>query len=491
MGDQIRTIKGGENMEAKIKILTEKEIDRIHLGSIEILEKIGMKIDHPLILNSLQEAGAIVDKKNSIVRFPESLVMDSLGKVPRSYTVYGRDFEKRAHFGHHEMVITSSMGEPLFVDTRRNSQHPPTTEDFKKCMILGDALENINIVGALAVPSDIPTLFRDVYQIAELIKYTRKPNWAWITNGKVARYVLEIYKTVAGGGKELTRRPLIQTLVEPVSPLQLIRSSAEILIEFTRLGLPVGICPMAMASATAPATLAGTIVQENAEILAVVVIVQVLHPGTPVLYGAWPHIMDQKVGLISFGSPEDGLMYAAMTQIGKSYGLPVLVNSGLTDSKLVDAQAGLEKGMTFLLGALAGANSFCHMGICGADQGASLTQLVVDDEMIGYCKRMLKKFTITEETLAVEAIRRVGVGGNFLADDHTIAHFRKELWFPDMWDRQKFDSWYNSGAKSMSDRAFEKQQRILTDHHPGPIEEKLGKEIDKILSSARKDLLGE
>ena len=478
-------------MEAKIKILTEEEVNRINLRSIEILEKIGMKIDHPMILDSLDEAGALVNKEKSIVKFPESLVMDSLDKTPKSYTIYGRDFEKCARFGHDQIVISSTVGEPFFIDTRNNLQRQPTAEDLKKCIILGDALEHIDIVGAMAVPLDIPVLFRDVYQTAELVKHTRKPNWCWIANGKVARYILEIYKAMAGGEKELRQRPLIQASVEPVSPLQIIRSSAEIMIEFTKLGLPVTIAPMAMASATAPATLAGTMVQQNAEILGANVVVQVLHPGTPVTYGAWPHILDQRVGLNSFVSPECGLMYAAMTQIGKYYGLPVLVNSGAHDSKAMDTQSGIEKGITFLLGVLAGADTFSHMGICGADQGASLTQLVVDNEMIEYCKRLLRKVTITEETLAFEVIRRVGIGGNFLADDHTLAHFREELWFPKMWDRQKYDSWKNSGMKSMADRAYEKEQRILTDHHPEPIEEKLAAEIDSIVSSARKDLLQE
>lgn len=149
----------------------------------------------------------------------------------------------------------------------------------------------------------------------------------------------------------------------------------------------------------------------------------------------------------------------------------------------------MEKEITFIFGVLAGADTFSHMGISGTDQGVNLTQLVIDNEMIEYCKRMLRKITITEETLAFEVIRRVGIGGNFLADDHTLAHFREELWFPEMWDRQIYDSWKNSGMKSMSDRAYEKEQKIITDHHPEPIDEKLAAEIDSIVTSARKDLL--
>jgi trimethylamine--corrinoid protein Co-methyltransferase len=246
---------------------------------------------------------------------------------------------------------------------------------------------------------------------------------------------------------------------------------------------------MVQAGATGPVTLAGTLAQENAENLAAIVITQVLRPGTPVLYGGIPHIMDMRTATISFGSPEQGLMAVAMAQIAKSYGLPVYINTGLADSKLVDAQSAFEKGLTFLLGALAGGDLIAHLGIAGADQGASLPQLVVDNEMAAYVKRVLRGLNVNDADLAVDVIKEVGHTGLHLAHPHTVANFRRELWIPTLWDRRDWDSWLVAGGKSMAERAAERVEQILREHEPEPIDEALAREIDNIVKSAERHLL--
>jgi trimethylamine--corrinoid protein Co-methyltransferase len=218
---------------------------------------------------------------------------------------------------------------------------------------------------------------------------------------------------------------------------------------------------------------------------------QILEPGCPVCYGGIPHIMDMRTTLISFGSPEQALMGVAMTQIAKHYGLPVYINVGIGDSKRVDAQSGLERGMTLLMGALAGADTFGHMGICGADQGASLEQLIVDNETAAYVKRILRGIEVNQDTLAVEVIKRVGIGQNFLADEHTVSHFRQEVWFPQGFDRRGWEDWWADGAKSMADWARERKEWILTHHQPESIDPALVDEIDHIVAVAMKELAGD
>ena len=205
-------------------------------------------------------------------------------------------------------------------------------------------------------------------------------------------YVLEILKAVAGGAAELRSRPMTEFLLEPISPLQLPGKEGDILQEFLAVGQPVSIGPMAMASGSAPATLAGTLAQENAEILAGLVAVQAAAPGTPVLYGGIPHILDPRTSICSFGSPEQGLMALALTEIGKWYGFPVYVNVNLTDSKRLDAQTGMEKIGSLMQGMLAGADLFGHAGIVGADHGGSLTWLAADDEAVTFARRILPRF---------------------------------------------------------------------------------------------------
>jgi len=243
---------------------------------------------------------------------------------------------------------------------------------------------------------------------------------------------------------------------------------------------------MAMTSATAPATLAGTLAQENAEILAGIVVTQLLAPGTAITYGGIPHIMDPATSICSFGSPEQGLMALAMAQIAHFYGFPVYINVGLTDAKVPDAQAGMEKASTMLLGVLAGADTFGHCGICGTDHAGSLLWLALDNELMNYIKRIARGFEVNTETLATSVIKSVGPAGNFLAETHTVEHFRQELWLSgQLWTRQSYDGWQARGAASFADRLAEHVNSILTTHTPQPLDEALSQEIDRIVKHAK------
>jgi trimethylamine--corrinoid protein Co-methyltransferase len=277
--------------------------------------------------------------------------------------------------------------------------------------------------------------------------------------------------------------------MEPISPLQLPKDGLDIVSKFVQAGQPVSIGPMAMTSGTAPGTLAGTLAQENAEILAGVVVTQLFAPRTAVTYGGIPHIMDPRTAICSFGSPEQALMGVAMVQIARFYGFPVYINVGLTDAKVPDAQAGIEKGSSMLLGALAGADMFGHCGICGTDHAGSLSWLVVDNELANYVKRIVGGFEVNAETLATEVVKAVGPKGNYLDQEHTARHFREELWLcSQLWTRQSYDGWEGQGSRSMADGIADEVSRILTTHKPQPIDEALAQEVDNIVKSAQGEL---
>jgi len=472
------------------KIISSKEIGDIHDASLNILRKIGIKVNHNEVFDILGDAGAVVDKKTKIVKFPEDMVTEGIQKAGKKHILQGRNSSSVAKFGYEDQLFLSSGGQYLWIDEIAGKRRPGTLEDTKTAILVGDALKEINIVGAFILPAEIPSKVRDIHLYAELIKYTGKPCFAWISNGKSAKYIIEMFKVVVGGEVKLRNKPMTEAFIEPISPLQLSKEGLEVLVEFAKAGLPVGFGPMAMTMATAPATLAGTIAQENAEILAGITISQLLSPGLPVTYWGIPHIMDPATGNISFGSPEQGLMAVAITQIAKSYGFPMGVNVGLTDSKLPDSQNGLERGMTLLLGILAGADIFGHMGIVGADQGASLAELVINNEMIGYLRRIMKGFEVNKETLAFEVIRRVGVSGHFLEDEHTLKHFRKELWFPRLFDRNNWEIWKGKGGNSILERAVKKKEEILNEHKIEPLDRDIANRIDEIVKEAEKDILG-
>jgi trimethylamine---corrinoid protein Co-methyltransferase len=191
---------------------------------------------------------------------------------------------------------------------------------------------------------------------------------------------------------------------------------------------------------------------------------------------------------ILYGSPEQGLLMAATTQVIKSLGLPAIANAGYTDAKVPDAQAGMEKGMTALMAALAGADSFVPMGVTGTI-GASLPQLIIDDEMIGYLRRTRQGFEVTPETLVFEVVRRIGPGGNFLTDEHTLRHARREFWISRLSDRDNYVTWQAKGRQTMLERAAVRRDQILREHHPKPLDEALEREIDRIVAAAGRELL--
>ena len=182
-------------------------------------------------------------------------------------------------------------------------------------------------------------------------------------------------------------------------------------------------------------------------------------------------------------------MAVAMVQMGRFYGFPVYINAGLTDAKALDAQAGAEKGTTMLLGALAGADMFGHAGICGTDHAGGLAWLLADHELMAYVTRIARGFDVGTETLGTDVIGQVGPGGSFLAEEHTVKHFRDELWLPGAaWTRQTWDAWTGDGGPTMGDRLRDEARRILREHRPKPLDEALANEIDRIVDAAQRDL---
>ncbi len=472
-----------------VDILSQQEIADIHDASMVILRDTGVMVHHEEILTLLGQSGVKVDRANKIARISDQLIMDCVAKAGKQYVLYGRDKAKTACFGYGEFVLMSSPGQYTWIDGQSNRRRPATMQDARNAIQLGDALDNVTIVGSMAQPEEISEKYRDVFLTGELVKGTTKPTRCWVHNGATARYILEIYRAIAGGEAALRANPMVEAFLEPISPLQLPKDGLDIVKEFANAGQPISIGPMAMASGTAPATLAGTVAQENAEILAGVVVAQLLSPGIPITYGGIPHIMDPRTSICSFGSPEQGLMAVAMTQMGRHYGFPVYINVGLTDAKVLDSQAGAEKGITMMLGALAGADTFGHAGICGTDHAASLEWLAADNEIMAYVKRIVRGFDVTPETLATDVIKEVGPAGGFLAHEHTVKHFRRELWIPQpAWTRDSWDAWANQGAASMANRLNSKVHHILRTHTVAPIDEALAKEIDDIVSAAQNHL---
>ena len=469
-------------------VLTEGQISRIHDASLQILRTIGVRIPHPQMRRLFEEAGAQVDENTEVVRIPERVVEACLGTAGKQFTLYGRDRSRQAAFGAGARNYNTSGGEALWVEDNCTERRYASLADVATAARLADALPHISIVGAMSDPYELPIGHRCVEVAATQLKHTTKPLLFYFYDRASARYVLELFAAVAGGEREATAYPLAYPFLEPISPLKFPYHGIDLLFETARLPLPVFIGPMAQVGATAPGTLAGTLAQENAEILAGVCVTQLIRPGLAVGYGGIPHAFDMRTTQTIFGGPEQALMAVAMAQLGKRYGLPVYVNVGLTDSKIPDAQAGLEAGISLVYGALAGADIFGHLGICGADQGTSLAMLMLQHELVGYVERLLRGIEVSDETLAFDVIEGVGHDGSFLAEPHTVRHFKRELWFPHLLDRRFWSAWVEGGADTLYDRCVADKNRILAEYRPEPIDEALANELDRIVAAARRDL---
>ena len=471
-----------------MKVLSDEQIGKIHDASLEILGTIGVRIPHPEMRRRFGEASAKVDESAELVKIPERLVVRCLESAGKTFTLYGRDRTRQARYGVGSRNYNSIAGEALWVDDTCTQRRYATLEDVALATRLADGLPLINLVGAMSDPHEIPVQYRCVEVAATQIKHTTKPMHFWFHDRASARYVLEVFAAVAGSEEEAVRYPLAYPFLEPISPLKFPYHGVDLLFETARFNLPVPIGPMAQVGATAPGTLAGTLAQENAEILAGVCITQLIRPGLPVCYGGIPHAFDMRTTQLIFAGPEQALMAVAMTQLGQHYGLPVYINVGLTDSKIPDAQAGMEAGITLICGALAGADIFGHLGICGVDQASSLVMLLMQHEIVGYVERILRGFEVNEETLGLDVIRSVGHDGTFLGEMHTARHFREELWFPRLLDRAFWTAWVEQGASTMYDRCIALKNEILREHVPEPLDEGTAGEVDKIVDAARRHL---
>lgn len=468
--------------------LDRHQIGRIQAASLQILERIGVEVPHPDLLGRFADAGAAVDYGRQRVRIPAGLVERALGQAGKTFTLYGRDVTRTARFGQGVRNYNSIAGEASWVDWNGGPRRFATLDDVANAARFGDALEHLTIVGAMADPHELPIASRCVEVMAALLRHTTKPITFWYHDRASARYLNEIMVAVRGDAARAAQYPLCYPFLEPISPLRFPFHGVDLLYETARLNLPVPIGPMAQMGLSAPMSLAGTMAVENAEILAGICITQLIRPGLPVCYGGICHAFDMRTTQLIFAGPEQAIFGVALTQMGKSYGLPVYINVGLTDSKRPDAQAGLEAGITLALGAAAGADIFGHMGICGVDQATSLDMLVLQHEIIAYVESAMRDLAFTDEELGLDDLEHIGPGGTFIDREHTVRHLRRQLWFPALLDREFYQAWQDAGAAATEERCRRRKEHILANHRPEPLPPDLDRAISAVVDAARRDL---
>ncbi len=470
-------------------LISTDGVRRLHEASLSILEETGVKILEQNALKLLGDNGAEVNHQNNIAKLPSDLVKKSLKKCPSTYRMYGRDGKRYCELGDGKLHTRSNLGRRYVVDAFAGERRPATWKDLEDGIKLIEGLKNVEMTSAPVTPQDIEPAMRDIYQWYAVFKNSVKPiSGPYTYSSLSARFIFKMAETVCGGEKELQERPVVRYFqCESVTPLVYNRTAMEILFEYAKRNLPVVFAPMGMAGGTAPATLAGAVALLNAEILAGITVGQLLCPGLRVSYGSNSSILDMKTAAFANGAPEMGLLAMLLGSLSRYYELPFFAISNVSDALRPDSQASVEKTLSALSAMLAGAE-VGGVGYIG-NEAFSYEQAVIDDEILGAVFRIAEGVEISEETLALEVIKSVGPGGNYLKHKHTRDHFRREQWNPEIFNRKRWETWEREGKKTILQRAKERSDQLIASHKVEPLPSEVDRELKIIISAAENQLV--
>ena len=473
-----------------LNILSSDEVHNIHLATLEVLEHTGVLIREEKALRLLDQAGATVDYRKGIVKIPTHLVKEAVSKTLKSFTWHARNPKRSIRIGDDPTKFGPGSECVNIIDLETGECRIPTKRDAEQLVRLMDALENIHINYPPVELSDVPEQVSDIYSLAIGIKNSSKCMIGSSYGASSAHNSIRIAAALVGGEEELRKKPTIAGYIDPVSPLTHDKEMIEALFEYANYAQPIFITTMALAGATGPATLAGILVQQNAEILSGVLIAHLVNPHAPVIYGTVSCPMDMRTGVSSTGSPEVGLLGAASVQIARYYGIPSDVGAQ-SNAKMPDAQASYEKTMSMIMAVMAGADLVdLFAGSMESYKTTSYEQMVIDDELAGMALRCAKGIEVNAETMAKDVIDRVGPGGHYFADKHTLDWFKKEHYYPKLSDRRTRANWEKSGGKDIREEARSRAKEILESHEPEPVDPTIWREIEMIIKDMEKRELG-
>lgn len=458
-------LKGG-----RYKPLSQRDLERIHETALQVLETIGMGDPIPATLDRAIAAGCRLNAHGRLC-FPRALVEDAIALAPRRYPLHARDPRHDREVGG-ETVYFCTAGEAVRVIDHETGEHRPSTiVDLYDFYRLADRLEHIHHVGQPIVATDITDLRTHDLSVAYAgFRGTSKSFGFSTATAAHVDQIVAMFDTALGEEGAFLRRPFCMIGHCPVvSPLRFGRDTSEVQVRCAELGLVSDMCVAPQAGATAPAALAGALVQSVAETLAALVQVHLTRRGARMLFGNWVFVSDLRTGAFTGGSGEEALLMAGAAQMARFYGLPGSVAAGMTDSKHTDYQAGLEKGLTVALAGLAGGNMVYEAaGMMSSLLATSYEAMVMDNELLGAVQRTLRGIEVTDDTLSYEVIEDVVLRGpnHYLGHPQTLSLMEREFLYPQVADRQSLADWSSSGKASIVDHARRQVVDILSRHFP-------------------------
>jgi trimethylamine--corrinoid protein Co-methyltransferase len=460
--------------------LSDGQFEKIHAASLEILERIGVRVDLKEALEILKKGGAQITDGN-LVHVPHKMVENALVIAPKTVTLHDR-------FGNPVMPLESNRcffgpGSDCLniIDHRTNSRRKPTLQDVIEGTRLCDALPNIDFVMSMVLPSDVDATLADTYQMEAMLANTSKPILYVSYEVQGLINAVEMSEAVVGGAEQLRQKPILTCYINVVSGAVHNGDSLRKLLYLSGKGLPTLYIPGSNAGITSPMTQPGAVALDMAGGLVGLVLAQLNREGAPYIMSAMdPAALDMRTMVSPYAYPERGIIRS----VSQRYGLPTLALAGATDSKVVDQQAAAEAALTMLADVFMGGNIIHDLGYLESGLTYSFAQLAICDQMVGWIKGFFREVEVSDETLALDEIASVGPGGMYLKSKHTRKHF-KETWYPDLFERGIYSDWEKRGSKSLLERASEKVQLTLDTHQPSPLPEEVKARLHEIVQQAK------
>ena len=469
-------------MQPKIELLTTDLIERILDEAYQLLIKPGIKVQSPEARQLLGDAGARIDTSSDVVHIPSSTIDESLKTVPHSFNLYDRNGEVRIRYQENVVHFDPGSSGVHILDSETLEHRTSITNDLVRLVKVAEMLPQYDAQSTAVVCNEVPKQIGDLYRLYIVLLHSQKP----IVTGAFAistlQTMIDMLAIFAGSREQLANKPQAIFDVCPSPPLIWSEFGAQNLVDLARAGIPAQLISMPLAGAASPVTLLGSVVQHAAESLSGIAIHQLANPGAPIVWGGAPAIFDMRKGTTPMGAIETAMIDIAYTQTAKYLGLPTHTYLGASDAKIIDAQSGMESGISAVLGALAGINMISGAGMLDFLACHSPEKLVIDAEAIAMAKRLISGIQVQTETLALEMFEGINFKGDFLKQKITRQLFIKEQYSPSPTiDRDTYRGWQDSGGLDSFTRAKRRVNQLLDEYKLPDLQPDLVSELQKMV----------
>lgn len=490
MGNYDKTPKPDAKARLCMDVFSEDELKKIHEATLDVFENVGILVDSEEAKNIYVRAGAVSEERadgNFLVKIPPYVVNQAIEDAPKWFKVYGRTEDRDFDTANNNVGFVT-FGECVkIIDPITKEVRATTKKDLGEVTKLADYFETIVAIERQCCSGDYPAEIQPLHNFQAMVNNTSKPIFIGAVKGRNVKPMYEMACAAVGGKEEFDKRPYLYIFVCPVSPLHMAGDCCEQVIESAKLGLGIAIIPMALSAATSVATLAGTIVSHNVEVLSAVILAQLVKKGTPCVYSTMTTIMDLKYMISACGAPEHGLMSAGIAQLCRYYGFPSWTGAGISDSKLPDAQSGYEYAINASAAAYANATFVMGAGALESCMTVDYAKIVMDCEAQTFIRRILQGIEVNDDTLALDVLRKNGPASQFLGVKHTRQHMKEQVQ-SNVFSRDVITNWEKKGAKDTAEVAYEKAEAILEKYQAAPLAEGANEKMDKIIEAFSKEI---